>query len=281
MLCVPERNAPLAAQISASSRTESNKEWIYGTQQKALDILKQKFNTSRAGCHAANVRDYMRQTYSVVESSLQWTNVSQSAIVLHWQGADSELKPVIVTNSDEVLDLEGQGPSNPFERCGEEPPNEHVEEFADVESAVGMLTAVEALAHSGYQPSRTLVLSVMLGEAADVRKVSDYLHATYDKHGLEMGFKPPPLVCGNRRLDRMLHSLRVLTDRLYWGVTTLFSIQKKSHCLQGVSDDGGPRIHRYFFIPEDEVTLKELPTVRELPAREASRWAHMILETGL
>ena len=88
MLCVPERNTPLAAQIFAASRNESNKEWVYGTQQRALDILyvrtlhcahklpffhwltlrhrKQKFNTSRGGCHAANVRDYMRQTYSVL-----------------------------------------------------------------------------------------------------------------------------------------------------------------------------------------------------------------------
>lgn len=88
LLCVPERHAALAAQISAASRTEYNKEWVYRTEQRALDILyvrtlhcahklpffhwltlrhrKQKFNTSRVGCHAANVRDYMRQTYSVV-----------------------------------------------------------------------------------------------------------------------------------------------------------------------------------------------------------------------
>jgi hypothetical protein len=113
---------------------------------------------------------------------------------------------------------------------------------------------VEALAQSGYQPSRTLVFSLMLGEArhfhsfnqksisptqaADIRKVSDYLHATYDKDGLKLGIELPPPVCGNenRRLDRMLHTLRVLFDRLYMSATALFS--KTSHCLQNAFDDG-------------------------------------------
>lgn len=144
LLCVPERQAPRAAQLSAAFRTSPNKEWVFGTQKKALDILyvrtlhcarkwlsfhwltlrhrKQNYNSSRDGCHAANVRDYMRQTYSIVlviswraafisglfhthtpfhrASSLQWTDVSQSAIVLHWQGADSKLRPVIITNTE-------------------------------------------------------------------------------------------------------------------------------------------------------------------------------------
>ena len=116
---------------------------------------------------------------------------------------------------------------------------------------------MEALVQSGYRPSRTLVLSLMLGEvrnpfyfanhrstyhvshqAADIPKVSDYLHTAYDKHGLEMGFKPPPFVCGNRRLDRMLYTLRALFDALYRGVTTLFSVRKTHDCPQRVLDDG-------------------------------------------
>lgn len=273
LFCVPERHAPRAAQLSAAFRTSPNKEWVYGTQEKALDILKQKYNSSRVGCHAANVRDYMRQTHSVVESSLEWADVSESAIVLHWQGSDSKLKPVIIANTDEVLDQEVV-PINPFDQCEEEP-IEHFEELADVESAIGMLTAVEALAQSGYQPSRTLVFSLMLGEAADIRKVSDYLHATYEKHGLEMGFKQPPVVCGNMTLDRMLHTLRILFGRLYVGVTALFSVQKAPHCLQSGLDNGEPRVHRYVFFTEDEVKM------RELLATELSVWTHVILETGL
>ena len=48
-----------------------------------------------------------------------------------------------INPTPEVLDHEEQGPSNPFEQCGEEPfePSEGLafEELADVESAVGLL----------------------------------------------------------------------------------------------------------------------------------------------
>jgi hypothetical protein len=99
-VCVPDRHAPLADKISAAFRPEPAAESVYVVQERALDILKQKHNsTSRVGCHATNVRDYMRQTFSVVESSLHWTNVSQSAVVVHWQGTDRKLKPVAISNN--------------------------------------------------------------------------------------------------------------------------------------------------------------------------------------
>jgi hypothetical protein len=113
---------------------------------------------------------------------------------------------------------------------------------------------VEALVQNGYQPSRTLVLSLMLGEVrhrfhppqlrrsiyhvshyqtADTRKVSDYLHATYDKHGLEMGINPPPLPdCRGK--------MRAFFDSVYRGVTALFAIPATPACLRddGEVDDG-------------------------------------------
>jgi hypothetical protein len=270
--CVPERHAPLADKISAAFRPEPDAEWVYVVQERALDIVKQKHNsTSRVGCHATNVRDYMRQTYSVVESSLHWTNVSQSAVVLHWQGVDRKLKPVAITNNPEVLDQ--QDPSTPLDHArdlrSEEEVNEHMEELADVESAVGMLTAVEALVQNGYQPSRTLVLSLMLGETADTRKVSDYLHATYDKHGLEMGINPPPLPdCRGK--------MRAFFDSVYRGVTALFAIPATPACLKddGEVDDDKPHFLRYVLDAGDNAAL------RKLPASAVSVWARVIIGAG-
>ncbi|KAF8269132.1 hypothetical protein EI94DRAFT_1799632 [Lactarius quietus] len=235
---VAKRHAQLAADISAAARTGPNKEWVHGTQEKAWNIMKQKHNTSRVGCHAANVRGYMRQTFSaVLRTFTHWTNVSQSAVVLHWQGADSKLKPVIISSTHgqffstvipsrdvnpapEVLDIEDRDPIDSVKQCGTKP-IEHLEELADVDSAVGMLTAVEALAQSGYQPLRTLVLSLTLGETADIWEVSHYLHATYDEQGLEMGIKLPPL--------------------LHMRVAALFSTRKQTHCQRVFDDD-----HAYF-----------------------------------
>ena len=80
--------------------------------------------------------------------------MSKSAVVLHWQGADRDLKPVAITNNHGLFLFSAVIPSHDIDptsevlledpshardfRCGEEV-NEHIEELADVESAVGML----------------------------------------------------------------------------------------------------------------------------------------------
>jgi len=88
--------------------------------------------------------------------------VGESAVVLQWQGTDSSLKPVLITNSDgvsstrfwswsciiypatAVLDVKpiSKNPqvleSNSSSPCGEIE-IEHIEELADVESGVGVL----------------------------------------------------------------------------------------------------------------------------------------------
>ncbi|KAH8993742.1 hypothetical protein EDB92DRAFT_1944442 [Lactarius akahatsu] len=287
--CVPERLAPLAQQISAEFQTAPHAERVYVTQERALDILKQKHNTSRVGCHATNVRDYMRRSYPVVESSLDWTNVSQSAIVLRWQGADPKLKPRVFTNDPEVLGPE-QEPARAFQ-CEDKA----IEDEADVQSAVGLLTAVERLVQSGYQPSRTHILSVMLGEAADVQKLSQYLHATYGKHGVDMGRKPPPPPwCRSGRLPKMLDALLAFYDRLYWRVSALFAGKPVLHCLP--ADYGEHQDTACGFDESVETNLLSIadeplfiryvrPTGDEAASRkrltnEVSVWMHAILEAG-
>ncbi|KAH9032271.1 hypothetical protein EDB85DRAFT_1956549 [Lactarius pseudohatsudake] len=287
--CVPERLVPLAQQISAEFRTAPHAERVYVTQERALHILKQKHNTSRVGCHATNVRDYMRRSYPVVESSLDWTNVSQSAIVLRWQGADPKLKPVIITNDPEVFGPEEE-PARAFHCEGKA-----IEDEADVQTAVGLLTAVETLVQSGYQPSRTLVLGVMLGEATDLPKLSQYLHATYGEHGVDMGTKPPPLPwCRSGRPPNMLDTLLAFYDRLYWRVSTLLSAEP--HCTPAdygehqdtarVFDESvktnflsvadGPRFFRYVHHTEDGYEA----TSRKPPPNVVSVWKHLMLEAG-
>ncbi len=86
--------------------------------------------------------------------------VGESAVVLQWQGTDSSLKPVLITNSDgvsstrfwslsciiypttAVLDVKpiSKNPqvSNSSSPCGGIE-IEHIEELADVESGVGVL----------------------------------------------------------------------------------------------------------------------------------------------
>ncbi|KAI9428944.1 hypothetical protein H4582DRAFT_2035994, partial [Lactarius indigo] len=108
----------------------------------------------------------MRRSYPAVVSSLDWTNVSQSAIVLRWQGADPKLKPVIITNDPEMLGPVLDPMQEPARAFQFGDGDGATQDMMDVHSAVGLLTAVDALVQSGYQPSRTLVFGVMLGEIA-------------------------------------------------------------------------------------------------------------------
>jgi hypothetical protein len=82
--------------------------------------------------------------------------VAESAVVLHWQGTDSSLKPVLVTNSDgmsrvvvqllgsivdlttAVLDVKAPQKHAQDLSCGDDNV-EHKVEIADVQSGVGMM----------------------------------------------------------------------------------------------------------------------------------------------
>lgn len=86
--------------------------------------------------------------------------MGESALVLHWQGTNNDLKPVLITNSDgmscagvssrffvlidnalAVLDVTGVIPASGLSSpCGDEP--EHFEELVDVQSGVGLLWVV-------------------------------------------------------------------------------------------------------------------------------------------
>lgn len=79
-----------------------------------------------------------------------------SAVVLHWQGTDSSLKPVLITNSDgmsgvfvqvlscmvdlatAVLDVKAPQKHAQGLSCGDDDV-EHKVEMADVQSGVGMM----------------------------------------------------------------------------------------------------------------------------------------------
>lgn len=82
--------------------------------------------------------------------------MAESAVVLHWQGTDSSLKPVLITNSDgmsglsvqllgcivdlatAVLDVKAPQKLAQHLSCGDDNV-EHKVEMADVQSGVGMM----------------------------------------------------------------------------------------------------------------------------------------------
>ncbi|KAH9979588.1 hypothetical protein BGW80DRAFT_605912 [Lactifluus volemus] len=205
-------HAWLPNHVSAAFRSQS-----YGTSVRenidgALEILEQQNRDgSRVEGHQADLREYLRQTFPLANFSLHWTYVGQLAVILHWQGTDHGLKPVSITNSDDV-GSQNPGISSAYAHVSTsdhtssygEDETEHGIELAGVESSVCILTAIEALIRSGHQPSRTLVFSLMLGKASDAPQMSQYLHAMYEEQGLLIGFKSPVPECKTRRIG-LLH----------------------------------------------------------------------------
>ncbi|KAH9953730.1 hypothetical protein BGW80DRAFT_1408862 [Lactifluus volemus] len=192
-------HAWLPNHVSAAFRSQSYGTSVRENIEGALEILEQQnLDGSRVEGHQADLREYLRQTFlSRTNFSLHWTYVGQSAVILHWQGTDHGLKPVSITNSDDV------GSQNPgISSAIPAHETEHGIELAGVESSVCILptsifrTAIEALIRSGHQPSRTL--------ASDAPQMSQYLHAMYEEQGLLIGFKSPVPECKMRRIG-LLH----------------------------------------------------------------------------
>jgi len=269
---VPDRHAPLADYLASALQAQSYRTLVNENYDTALKLFDENLQCSRGGCHEANLRDHLVHTFPLVILSLNRTNIAESAVVLHWPGTDSGLKPVLITNSD-VLHVRAppghaQGlTSDSSSPCsGEEV--EEMEVFADVQSAVGMLIAIDALLRSGHQPSRTLVLTLMLGEASDAPKVSEYLYSTYGELGLGMESEPAVLTCKTGRSGPLRAFISMSRTMVSLPPTSAASLHAQARPLE----DANPRMFRYTLNPTVKQTT--LTKLRVLAIRE---WIHLIL----
>lgn len=272
---VPRRHASLADRLSSAFRTESQRAMINKHYDSALQMIHRKLECSSVGCddgHPIDVRGSLLQTFTLENPSVKQVLVGESALVLHWQGTNSGLKPVLVGNNHAVLDVTMTGgipPSDLSLLCGDEP--EHFEELMDVQSGVGLLIAVDALLRSGYQPSRTLVLSLTLGDASDAPKVSQYLHDTYDESGLVMEFELHPPVCRDERFKLlMLRVFHTFAD----GVSRAFgAVFPASVSSSRRFETDAPRLFRFMLPP-----TADHATLTRLRVQMTNIWARMVLD---
>jgi hypothetical protein len=268
---VPDRHASIADHLSSALQAPSYRMLVNENYDGALVTMDQKSNCLRDGCHEVNVRDSLFRTFPILNPSLNRTDIAGSAVVLHWQGTDSSLKPVLISNSDAVLDVRAPQIHAQDSSCGDVN-IENEAELADVQSGVGMMIAVDALLRSRHQPSRTLILSLMLGEASDAPKVSEYLHATYGDLGLGMEFEPQASECRNQRF-RASRVFRTLIGKVPGAVFTLRPMSSVSrHAQAKPFDEDEARVFRYIFSP----TIKQA-TLTRLRVKATHVWARLIL----
>ncbi|KAI0284450.1 hypothetical protein BC826DRAFT_1109727 [Russula brevipes] len=264
---VPERHVPLVDRLSTMLHSDLYRLLVNQNFKSAVDTMNHKIKCSHDKCHETNLfDDYIVGTFPHASHFLNRSHVGQSALVLHWQGTDSNLKPVLITNNDAVLGLTSDSSS----LCGDYY-TEHMGELADAQSGVGMLFAADTLLRLGYQPSRTLVLSLMLGEPSDAPEVSQFLRATYG--GLDLGKEQVPQCNNNGFKGKARRAYRSLIGKMSGATVALRPASAASHCTKDKPfDTDAPRMFRYFFSPTlDDVTLTKLRL-------QATRvWARLIL----
>ncbi|KAI0258131.1 hypothetical protein BC834DRAFT_1046049 [Gloeopeniophorella convolvens] len=184
---IPERHERVASHVSFALRTEMYNLWIQGAHDKALTISREKYGADGGRAHglAFWLREHLGHTFPLVHT-LNRTEVTESAIIFYWPGKETASKPVLISSSHALLRVQF-GRSVPQDHTF--PPASHptcagfhsdyLETLADVESAVGMLTAAESLLRAGYKPSRTLVFVIMLGKPRDVSFIRGHLQQLY------------------------------------------------------------------------------------------------------
>jgi len=265
---VPDRHASIADHLSSAFQAQSYRTLVNENYDDVLLTMDQKLKCLRDGCQDINVRDYLFRTFPILNPSLNRTDVAHSAVVLHWQGTDSSLKPVLISNSDAVLAPQTHAQDS---SCGDHDTG-HREELADVQSGVGMLIAVNALLQSGHRPSRTLILTLMLGKASDAPKVSKYLRTTYGELGLGTKFEPRAIECKSERF-KASRILRTLVGEEPGAIVTLHPTSTVSrHAPAKPFDEDEPRVFRYIFSP----TINQARLTR-LRVKATSVWTRLIL----
>jgi len=268
---VPDRHVSIADHLSSAFQAQSHRTLVNEYYNGALVTMDQKLNCLRDDECQHNVREYFLRTFPLLDPSLNHTDVGESAVVLHWQGIDSSLQPVLITNSDAVLDVKAPRKHVQDLSCGDDNV-EHKVELADVQSGVGMMIALDALLRSGHRPSRSLIFSLMLGGASDAPKVSEYLRATYGELGLGMEFEPPAPICQNEGL-KASRLLRKFISKAPGAIVTLHPTSSVSRHAQAKPFDADePRLFRYIF----SSTINQA-TLTRLRAKATRVWTRLIL----
>lgn len=137
---------------------------------------------------------YLESRFPLVYSNTVVSKVQTYAIVFHWQGTNTTLKPIILTSHQDVVPVEPETIAQ-----WEYPPYSgyYDGEFIwgrgscdDKSGLIASLTTVETLLSSGFKPDRTVVLAIGIDEERggkiSATALRDYLLETYGKNAFSI-----------------------------------------------------------------------------------------------
>ncbi|KAI0076563.1 carboxypeptidase S [Panus rudis PR-1116 ss-1] len=142
----------------------------------------------------AQFHNYLNKTFPNVHKTLQKTTVNTFALVYHWQGSNSTLKPLLLTAHQDVVPVDpstvDEWINSPFSGIYDGQWIWGRGSCDDKSGLIGQLLTLETLIANGFQPERSIVLAYGIDEERGgiegATAIRDYLLKTYGKNAFAL-----------------------------------------------------------------------------------------------
>lgn len=137
---------------------------------------------------------YIEQRFPKVHTALQRTKVATYALVYHWQGTDTSLKPLLLAAHMDVVPInaatEADWINPPFSGYYDGEWIWGRGSCDDKSGAIGIMTAIETLLEQGFKPTRTIIIAYGIDEErggpTGAAAIGEYLVKTYGEDSISM-----------------------------------------------------------------------------------------------
>ncbi|KIM82989.1 hypothetical protein PILCRDRAFT_447597 [Piloderma croceum F 1598] len=133
--------------------------------------------------------DYLLRSFPLVHSNLKLTKVNTYGLVFHWQGSNSDLKPILLAAHQDVVpvhpDTVNEWKFPPYSGYFDGKRLWGRGSLDDKSGLIGIMTSIELLLENKFEPTRSVVLAFGFDEEASgpygAACLADYLLLTYGK----------------------------------------------------------------------------------------------------
>ncbi|KAG0647941.1 Carboxypeptidase [Hyphodiscus hymeniophilus] len=141
---------------------------------------------------------YLRKTFPILHDRLSLEVINQHALLYTWQGSNPKLKPLLFMAHSDVV----SAPESTLERWTYPPFSGHYDgEYIwgrgsedDKSNLIAILSAIDALIHCDFTPTRTVLVSIGFDEEGGLdqsngaRYLAERILETYGEDGIELIF---------------------------------------------------------------------------------------------
>ncbi|KAG8689824.1 hypothetical protein FRC11_000339 [Ceratobasidium sp. 423] len=138
--------------------------------------------------------EYLLKTYPKVHATLTQTRINTHALLYHWPGSDSSLKPILLTAHQDVVPVDPDTVSSWIHP----PYSGHYDgtwvwgrgSVDDKGGLVGIMITLEKLIESGFKPKRGILVGFGIDEESTglygAHRISKYIEEHYGKNSISM-----------------------------------------------------------------------------------------------